>query len=295
MVINESSLPYIFNNVCKEIGLSLTGVRHDPNIEQLEELRRLKYPPWQEWGNINTRENMIDGVQRYLNQLIDIANDHEYQWNHHDYFTDIHVVSLDFWGDLGYIYPTFKLALEQVAGSEGLQESFSSALSVDDEPGTFEANLLDETQPTLSGTNNQLDTNEIQHAVNNMSYEDLDPEHDYSADVEFLLPYWSWDTIDRLSLNNYLLRIGDHLMTSNVVLRNELNNQLEQVANEENISRDSINDCLINYHLFVYGPTVVSAAHLLFIPSPTGTADDDSDDYSYDSDDSDDSDDYSDR
>lgn len=112
---------------------------------------------------------MIDGVQRYLNQIIDIANDHEYQWNHHDYFMEIHVVSLDFWGDLGYIYPTFKLALEQVAGSGGLQEerrideSDGGAYTMSefeeyfgglgDEPGTFEANLLDETHPTLSGTN----------------------------------------------------------------------------------------------------------------------------------------------
>lgn len=132
MVMTET-LPNIFDNVCKEIGLSVIGTSvqiHDNRvelhglgannrvpIEELERLRRMKYPDWQEWGEINTRENMIESGNRYLEQMIDIAIDHELAWMHDDNFMEIHITSLDFWQDLGHVYTGYQTTLEHVASN----------------------------------------------------------------------------------------------------------------------------------------------------------------------------------
>lgn len=132
MVMTET-LPNIFDNVCKEIGLSVIGTSVELHgnrielhglgannrvpIETLERLRRMKYPDWQEWGPINTRENMIDSGHTYLDQMIDIAIDHELAWRHDDDFMEIHITSFDFWAVLGHIYDAYQSTLEQVACS----------------------------------------------------------------------------------------------------------------------------------------------------------------------------------
>lgn len=132
MVMTET-LPNIFDNICKEISLSAIGTSVQlhgnrvelrglgPNnrvpIEDLERLRRLKYPDWQEWGQINTRENMIESCCRYLDQIIDIAIDHELSWMYNDDFMEIHITSLDFWADLGHVYTAYQTTLEHIASN----------------------------------------------------------------------------------------------------------------------------------------------------------------------------------